>query len=345
VNDPQERRADQAKDDEPLRLAPPENETPRSAPPDDRDGDTDVPILLVPLSEESSREIPLLEPLPEEPPPHLPPLFPTPVSPFADREPEPPPEARERRIEVRDPAPQRDPPSLYPLDLPGLTSWLFCDLNTLIWMGATAVLAVILFCGYLLSSVLGAPALVLFWVIGFFLVAAYPLDVLFAAVAGKSGLPDWSDYRVEGPGLRNAAAVLALLATCMLPGLLFSFLLGRYFGLPLLLAGWTVFPSALLLFSASGSVFATNPLHLHQALKTSGWRYILAAAPGYPVLIARVVIGDAIAAPFVLSLLFPAMIAAALVAGTLARENEKIGRRLLAVARVTSRGSSEGEEE
>ena len=356
MSDQEENRAKPLEDDEPLSLVPPEGDEPLSfVPPEDEPPsptpppaedveDDDGPLLLIPVDEEPSREIPLLEPLPEEPPLDLPPLFPTPVSPFTD--PEPPPEAVERRVEVPKETEPREPPSLYPLDLSGLTTWLFGNVNALIWMGATAILAILLFCGYLLASVpwIGATAQVLFTVIGFYLVAAYPFDVLRAAVAGESGLPDWSDYGGEGQGRGNAAGCLAIAAAFLLPGLLVGSFLGRFFGLPLLLAGWTVVPSALLLYATSGSILEVNPLRVRDALVAAGWRYLLAAAPGHAVLVAGVIAGDGIATPFILSLLFPAAIAAALIVGTLAGENDRVGRRLLAIARASAKDTNWSEE-
>ncbi len=362
MSDTEENKVDRPEDDEPLSLVPseegtsspkppPEDDAPLSlvptedepasiapAPTEQMDGEQvegeDDPILLIPVDGEPSREILPLKPLPEEPAPNLPPLFPTRVSPFTD--PEPPSEAVERRIKLPEDGEPRKAPSLYPFDLPGMAGWLFSNVNALIWIGATAVLAILLFLGYLLAGLpwIGPTAQVLFGTLGFYLVAAYPFEVVRAALAGAPELPDWSDYGSEGRGRVHAAGIVAVLAICLLPGLILGVLLGRFFGLPLLLAGWTVVPSALLLYAGSGSILAVNPLQIRDALIASGRRYLLAAAPGYVVLIARVIAADGIKAPFILALLFPAMTAAALVVGTLARENDRVGRRLLAIARA-----------
>jgi len=341
----EKRDEDRPEEDEPLSLVPPE----------EAQENEDGPLLLVPFEGELSTEIPPLEPIVEEPPEDLPPLFPVPVSPFVDPVfPQPQPSAQPPPGEDRDTAPHEDapeedeparPPSLYPLDLPGLTFWLFFDLNTFIWLGATLVLAIVLFCGFLLSGVpmLGPPVQLLLGLIAVYFVAAYPHDILRAALAGRPGLPDWPDYGRDAQGPMNAAICLLILVACLLPGLLAGFLLGRFFGLPLLLAGWTVFPAALLLFATGGSIFALNPLRFVDAFVASGWRYIFAAIPGYVVLIARVLTEGDFSAPFILALLLPAMIAAALVVGTLARENRKLGRTVLAIARLSARFSARKE--
>ncbi len=341
-------------EDEPLNLVPAEDEPPRPRPvPEEEQSGEDSPILLVPFEGELSTEIPPLEPLPEEPAEDLEPMFPVPVSPFGDLTlppAQPPPgEDRDRALQKDTPEEEEEeptkPPSLYPLDLPGLTYWLIGDLNTFIWLGATAVLAIVLFGGFLLSGVpmLGPPVQVLLGVIAVYFVAAYPHDILRAALAGRPGLPDWPDYGRDAQGPMNAAICLLILAVCLGPGLLAGFLLGRFFGLPLLLIGWTVFPAALLLFAARGSIFTVNPLRFVDAVIASGWRYILATLPGYVVLIARVLAEGSFSAPFILSLLLPAMLAAALVVGTLAREDRRLGRTVLAIARLTSRVNAQRE--